>query len=132
MARVLIVRGHQVTPWELRPWQDLPERFDVAYLRTASNGWDTTGVELEAVPVGARRDRLPRGLAGDVPALLVGDRYTSGADAAFADADIVHAEELGYWFAADAARRKAQHAYRLVQTVWETLPFGATYRRGGT
>jgi glycosyltransferase involved in cell wall biosynthesis len=132
MTRVLIVRGHQVTPWELAPWQSLPDRFDVRYLRTASNGWDTSSLTLDAVPVGSRRDRLPKGLLGDVPALLLGDRYTSGADAAFADADVVHAEELSYWFAADAARRKAKHGYKLVQTVWETLPFGETYRRAGT
>lgn len=132
MTRVLIVRGHQVTPWELAPWQVLPARFDVRYLRTASNGWDTSSLTLDAVPVGSRRDRLPKGLLGDVPALLLGDRYTSGADAAFADADVVHAEELSYWFAADAARRKAKHGYKLVQTVWETLPFGETYRRAGT
>lgn len=133
-VRVLIVRGHQVTPWELRPWQDLPDRFDVRYLRTASNGWDTSSLGLPAVEVGARRDRLPKGLIGDVPALLLGDRYTTGADAAFADADVVHAEELSYWFAADAARRKRAQGnhYKLVQTVWETLPFGETYRRGQT
>jgi glycosyltransferase involved in cell wall biosynthesis len=132
MTRVLIVRGHQVTPWELAPWQVLPARFDVRYLRTASNGWDTSSLTLDAVPVGTRRDKLPKGLLGDVPALLVGDRYTGGADAAFADADVVHAEELSYWFAADAARRKAKHGYKLVQTIWETLPFGETYRRAGT
>ena len=132
MTRVLIVRGHQVTPWELAPWQVLPERFSVRYLSTASNGWDTSSLTLDAVPVGTRRDRLPKGLLGDVPALLLGDRYTGGADAAFADADVVHAEELSYWFAADAARRKAKHGYKLVQTVWETLPFGETYRRAGT
>ena len=132
MTRVLIVRGHQVTPWELAPWQVLPERFSVRYLSTASNGWDTSSLTLDAVPVGSRRDKLPKGLLGDVPALLLGDRYTGGADAAFADADVVHAEELSYWFAADAARRKAKHGYKLVQTVWETLPFGETYRRAGT
>jgi glycosyltransferase involved in cell wall biosynthesis len=129
MPKVLIVRGHQVTPWELAPWQELPDRFDVAYLRTASNGYDTAALRLAAVPVGARRDRLPKGLIGDVAMLLgPGDRYTSGADAAYAGADIVHAEELGYWFAADAARRKRRHGFRLVQTVWETLPLLRTYR----
>lgn len=131
-TRVLIVRGHQATPWDLRQWESLPERFDVAYLRTASNGWDTSSVGLEAVEAGALRDRLPKGLLGDIPALLVGDRYTRGADAAFAGADVVHSEELGYWFAADAARRKARGGFKLVQTVWETLPHGRTYRRAGT
>jgi glycosyltransferase involved in cell wall biosynthesis len=131
MSRVLVVRGHQATPWELRQWEVLPDRFDVSYLRTAANGWDTSSVTLDAVAVGSRRDKLPRGRLGDVAALLAGDRYTSGADAAYAAADIVHSEELSYWFAADAARRKARHGFRLVQTIWETLPFGRTYRRGG-
>jgi glycosyltransferase involved in cell wall biosynthesis len=131
MPRVLVVRGHQATPWELRQWEALPERFDVSYLRTAANGWDTSSVELDAVTVGSRRDRLPRGRLGDIAALVAGDRYTSGAEDAYQSADIVHSEELAYWFAADAARRKARHGFRLVQTVWETLPLGQTYRRGG-
>jgi glycosyltransferase involved in cell wall biosynthesis len=131
MPRVLVVRGHQATPWELRQWEVLPDRFDVSYLRTAANGWDTSSVGLDAVAVGSRRDRLPRGRLGDVAALLAGDRYTAGADSAYASADIVHGEELAYWFAADAARRKARHGFALVQTVWETLPLGQTYRRGG-
>jgi glycosyltransferase involved in cell wall biosynthesis len=131
-TRVLIVRGHQATPWELRPWQDLPDRFAVEYLRTASNGWDTSDLDLAAVKVATRRDRLPSGRLGDVAALVVGDRYAGGADAAFGRADVVHAEELSYWFAADAARRKAEHGFRLVQTIWETLPLGRTYRRRAT
>jgi glycosyltransferase involved in cell wall biosynthesis len=131
MPRVLVVRGHQATPWDLHQWEALPARFDVAYLRTEANGWDVGSVGLEAVPVGTRRDRLPKGRIGDIAALLAGDRYGEGADEAYAAADIVHAEELAYWFSADAARAKARHGFRLVQTVWETLPMLRTYRRGG-
>jgi glycosyltransferase involved in cell wall biosynthesis len=58
---------------------------------------------------------------------VLGDRYLS-ADEAFARADIVHAAELSFWFAADAARRRARHRFALVQTVWETLPMLAAYR----
>jgi len=131
MPRVLVVRGHQATPWDLRQWEALPERFDVAYLRTRANGWDVASVALDAVPVRARRDRLPRGRAGDAAAVLLGDRYEQGAEEAYARADIVHAEELAYWFSADAARAKARHGFRLVQTVWETLPLMEAYRRRG-
>lgn len=131
-TRVLVVRGHQATPWELRQWADLPDRYEVSYLRTARNGWDTESVSIAPVPVRTRRDRLPKGLVGDVAALALGDRYTRGADRAYAGADIVHAEELSYWFAADAARAKARHGFRLVQTVWETLPHGDAYRRTAT
>ena len=38
--RVLIVRGQLATPWELRPWAELPDRFDVSYLLTRSNEFD--------------------------------------------------------------------------------------------
>jgi glycosyltransferase involved in cell wall biosynthesis len=128
VPRVLIVRGHLATPWELAPWQELPERFRVAFLRTRSNGYQTSQLQLRSIGVRARRDLLPRGRLGDLVTGVVGDRYLGEADEAFADADIVHAEELSFWFAADAARRKARHAYRLVQTVWETIPFLHAYR----
>ena len=132
MTRVLIVRGHLVTPWELRPWQELPERFQVSYLLTSSNGYDPSGLGLEAEPVTSLRDRFPRGRLGTVATGLLRDRYLADADEAFARADIVHDEELSFWFAADAARRRQRGAsFRLVQTVWETLPFLEAYRSRG-
>ena len=128
MPNVLIVRGHVATPWELRPWRELPDRFDVSVLLTRSNQFDVADVPLRKVPVRAVRDVLPRGRAGDVAAHLVGDRYLDGAQRAYAQADIVHAEELSFWFAADAAQRKARNGFKLVLTAWETLPFLSTYR----
>lgn len=129
MTRILIVRGHQATPWELAPWREMPPRFEVSYLRTGATPHDAAAIGLDAVPVGAVRDRVPAGRLRDVVIGLAGDRYGADADAAFAAADIVHAEELSYWFAADAARRRAAGgAFRLVQTAWETLPFLTTYR----
>jgi glycosyltransferase involved in cell wall biosynthesis len=128
MPRVLIVRGQLVTPWELRPWGELPGRFDVAYLLTRSNQFDTASLPLRAKPVTALRDRLPKGRVGAAVAGMVGERYLSDADAVYATADIVHAEELSFWFSADAARRKPRHGFKLVQTIWETLPFLRAYR----
>lgn len=129
MTRVLLVRGHLANPWELRPWEDLPERFEVAFLRTASNGYDTSTLSLVERPVSSLRDRLPGGRIGEVATGLAGDRYLGDADAAFEWADVVHAEELGFWFAADAARRRsAGGRFRLVQTVWETLPLLDAFR----
>jgi glycosyltransferase involved in cell wall biosynthesis len=123
---VLIVRGHQVTPWELQPWRELPERFDVSYLLTRSNRFATPD-GLRAVRVRSLRDMLPRGIVGAALPLALDDRYL-GVEKSFSQADIVHAEELSYWFAAEAARRKARHRFKLVQTVWETLPMMAAYR----
>lgn len=128
MPNVLIVRGHVATPWELRPWAELPDRFDVSFLLTRSNGFDVREVPLRAVPVGAVRDLFPKGAPAELATKVVRDHYLRGADSAFRRAEIVHAEELSFWFAADAARRKARHGFKLVQTIWETLPFLSTYR----
>lgn len=128
MPRVLIVRGQLVTPWELRPWGELGDRFDVSYLMTRSNEFDPGGLPLRARAVTSLRDRLPRGPLGALAAGVVGERYLGDADPAYAEAEIVHAEELSFWFSADAARRKKRHGYRLVQTVWETLPFLRAFR----
>ncbi|HEY1689723.1 MAG TPA: glycosyltransferase family 4 protein [Solirubrobacteraceae bacterium] len=126
MTQVLVVRGHQATPWELRPWLELPARYEVSLLVTRSNRFALEqGMPL--VRGRALRDLLPRGLAGDLGALALGDRYLSVEDH-FRAAEIVHAEELSYWFAAEAAKRKRTHGFRLVQTVWETLPLNDSYR----
>ena len=126
MPSVLLVRGHLVTPWELGPWHELDERFEVSYLLTRSNRY-AAPPGLRAQRVRALRDLLPGGMAAEVATAVLGDRYL-GVEDAFAGADIVHAEELGFWFAAEAARRKRRHGFRLVQTVWETLPLGVAYR----
>jgi glycosyltransferase involved in cell wall biosynthesis len=126
VPRVLIVRGHQATPWELRPWRELPERFEVSFLLTGSNRFELPD-GLRAVRVRALRDLLPGGAVGDLGAAALGDRYLS-AQESFDGADVVHAEEFSYWFAAEAARHRRRHGFRLVQTVWETLPHLVTYR----
>jgi glycosyltransferase involved in cell wall biosynthesis len=125
--RVLVVRGHQVNPWELRPWEELLDRYDVSYLRTRSARFDTSLLRLPARPARTVRDLLPGGRAGDLLARIPGDRYLTPARA-LQGADIVHSQELGYWYSAQAARLKRRLGYRLVLTVWETIPFGETYR----
>jgi glycosyltransferase involved in cell wall biosynthesis len=127
MPRVLIVRGHVVTPWELGMWTQLPKEFEVSFLLTGSNRYELPSPRLRPVRVQALRDYLPGGRVGEVGTHLVGDRYLR-ADAAFASADIVHAEELSFWFAAEAARYRQRYNFKLVQTVWETLPLLDTFR----
>jgi glycosyltransferase involved in cell wall biosynthesis len=125
--RVLIVRGHQVNPWELRPWEELRDRYEVTYLRTKSSWFDDSLLGLTARPARTVRDLFPRGRVGDLLTRLPGDHYVTPAEA-FRGADIVHAQELGYWYAAQAAQLKRQLGYKLVLTVWETIPFAASYR----
>jgi glycosyltransferase involved in cell wall biosynthesis len=125
--RVLILRGHLANPWDLRLWEDLPERFDVRYLMTGSNMFEVEGLGLQQVRVRALRDFLPKGRIGDVLTGVTGDRYLN-AGAELERTDIVHAAELSFWFAGEAARLKQRHRYKLVLTVWETLPLLGAFR----
>ena len=125
--RVVVVRGHLATPWELRQWEALPpERFEVSYLRSASNTFDEGPLRIAPRDVRTTRDRLPRGKLFDVAAAVIGERYLADADDAYAEADVVHAGELSFWFAAEAVRAKGRA--KVVQTVWETIPFLDAYR----
>jgi glycosyltransferase involved in cell wall biosynthesis len=126
-TRVIVVRGHQATPWELAPWEHLPGDFEVTLLRSRLNSWDIGGVALQRRDARTLLDRLPHVVGGRLSGLM-GDRY-SGLEAALRGADVVHVEELSYWFSADVARLRARGAgFRLVTTVWETIPFLDAYR----
>jgi glycosyltransferase involved in cell wall biosynthesis len=108
-------------------WEQLPPRFEVAYLLTKQNMFDVGDLPFERIEARSLRSYLPPGRVGDLATGLTGDRYL-GIKEELARTDIVHAEELSYWFAGDAARRKRQHRYKLVLTVWETLPLLEAFR----
>jgi glycosyltransferase involved in cell wall biosynthesis len=123
VPRVVLLRGHNVNPWDLRPWEELAGRFDVRVLVTGSNRFDLSGLRLPAERVRAVRDFVRNDLAVKVP----GDRYL-GLGRHLEGADLVHSAELGVWFSHQPALLKERLGFRLVLTVWETIPFRATYR----
>jgi glycosyltransferase involved in cell wall biosynthesis len=125
--QVVILRGHQVNPWELRPWEELSDRYDVRYLRSGAGWFDDSLLRLPSASVRTLRERLPRGRAGDLLVRLPGDRYL-GLEPMLRGAAIVHSQELGYWYSAQAARLRSQLDFKLVLTVWETIPFLDSYR----
>ncbi|MGH2744426.1 MAG: glycosyltransferase family 4 protein, partial [Pseudonocardiaceae bacterium] len=125
--RVVILRGHQVNPWELRPWEELTDRYDVRYLRSGTGWFDDSLLRLPAEPARTLRARLPRGRAGDLLVRLPGDRYRA-LEPLLREAAIVHSQELGYWYSAQAARLRPKLGFKLVLTVWETIPFLDSYR----
>lgn len=128
LPRVVLLRGHSANPWELGAWELLADRFDVTVAVTGSNAYDVSALRLARRPVRAVRDRLPRGRLGDLAVLAVGDRYER-LESAIEGADIVHSAELGVWFSGQPAQLRGRLGFKLVLTVWETIPFLDTYRR---
>jgi len=126
-TRVLVLRGAQANPWELRTWEALDERFEVTCAVTGSNLHELDGLDLERVRVHALSDLAPPGAVRRLAAIAPFNRYL-GLGNLLASADVVHAAELAYWFSAQAAAQKPRHRYRLVLTVWETIPFADAYR----
>jgi glycosyltransferase involved in cell wall biosynthesis len=125
--RVVILRGHQMNSWHIRPWRHLADRYEVIALQTRSNWFDTGAIGIETRRVRALRDLLPPGRAGQLLSRVPGDRYLD-LGPKLADADIVHSQDLGFWYSMQAAKHRAEHGYKLVLTVWETIPFLDAYR----
>lgn len=116
-----------MNPWELRPWEHLTDRFDIVCLLSQSNRFDASLLRVRTQGARTARDLLPKGRLGDLAVRVPGDRYL-GLASQLRGADIVHSQELGYWYSMQAARLKPRLGYKLVLTVWETLPFIRSYR----
>ena len=125
----MILRGHQANPWELAPWGEpaIAGSFDVSYLRSRRGWFDTSSLGLANSSAWTVRDLLPPGRLGDMAVRVPGERYLR-LSPHLRGADIVHSQELGYWYSEQAARLRRELAFKLVLTVWETLPFLDSYR----
>ena len=127
MTRVVLFRGHHPTLWGLRPFERLPARYTVELVTTGSLRYDVDALPFPRREARAVRDKLPKGLLGDLAVMGVRDRLLK-AEEAFQGADIVHVEELSLWFGVQPAELKRRLGFKLVSTVWETLPLGDAYR----
>ena len=125
--RVVLLRGHHANVWDLRPWERLRDEYDIAVLVTGSNVHQVAGLDLEIVPVRTPRDALPGTHVAGAAAYAVGERYRD-LETHLAGADIVHAAEIGTWFAAQAAGLRSDMGFGLALTVWETIAGRSTYR----
>ncbi len=130
VRRVVVLRGTAANPWDLGAWEELPDRYAPEILVPGNNAYDVTALRrMRPVRVrtwGTYAGRLP-GPAGPLATRAVGERYL-GLRGALKGADVVHAAELGTWFAAQAARQRSRLGFKLALTVWETLPFLDAYR----
>ena len=127
LPRVVLLRGHNANVWDARPWESLADAYDVELLVTGSNLHEVASSGVRIVTVRTPRDALPGGRAAGAAAYALGERYL-GLEPKLAGATIVHAAEIGTWFSAQAAKLKPRLGFRLVVTVWETLPWRDAYR----
>jgi len=125
--RVVVLRGHHANIGELRPWELLRDRFEIEVVTTTRADQQLEGLGVPWTTARTRRARLPRGRLGTLATQLIGDAYLD-TEALVRGAAIVHTAELGPWFAAQPARLRREHTFRLVTTVWETIPFRTTFR----
>jgi len=125
--RVVVLRGHHANIGELRAWELLLDRFDVQVVTTARADQAIDGLRVPWVTAPTRRARLPRGRFGTLATQVVGDAYLD-LEPLVRGAAIVHTAELGPWFAVQPARLRRSQGFRLVVTVWETIPFRSTLR----
>ena len=108
--RVVLVRGHQANSWHLRPWNHLgrtlrhrapPDQEQLVRHRGGSGSTEFRCERCESC--------LPRGRLGDLAVRIPGDRYL-GLREALAGADIVHSQDLVFWYSAQAAALKESSA----------------------
>lgn len=125
--RVVVLRGHHANVGELRSWELLTDRYDVLVVTTARADQRIDGLAVPWTTARTRRALLPRGRLGTLATHAVGDAYLD-IESLVRDAELVHTAELGPWFAAQPARLRRRYGFRLVTTVWETIPFRSTFR----
>lgn len=125
--RVVLLRGTLVNPWDLRPWEEVGGDYDIKVLVPPNDIFDTASLDLDKVPIETLGGKLPNGRVGKLLTRAMGERYLD-LEEHLRGADIVDAAELGFWFTAQAAALKEKLGYKLIVTVWETLPFIKAYR----
>ena len=124
---MVVLRGQHVNPWELRSWEQLEERFEVIVPVAGAGVHDLSGMAVQQRPARTLADLVPSSRGAALAAQLPQNRYRD-VESLLRGADVVHAAELSFWFTAQAARLKASLGFRLVTTVWETIPFRSALR----
>lgn len=125
--KVTVLRGSAANPWDLGAWEHLAPDYDVQALVPENNQYDVSGLDTirgRGIATLASKAKIK---GGSLPHVVAGDHYLGLRDV-LAGTDIVHAAELSYWFTAQAARLRDDLGFKLVTTVWETIPFGRALR----
>lgn len=126
--RVVVLHGHHTSASGWSVYDHLRDDFDFTFAVTDHHGDDADDAAQPHAVVRSRRGLLPKGRIFDLAALVPGDAYR-GLEDLVRDADIVHSVEVGPWYSGQAAKLRPSSAFRLVVTIWETIPLLEAYRR---
>src|SRR5208282_5149302 len=124
---VVLLRGLDVAPWDLRPYERLGGEYSVKVLVSHGNRYHTSELALAQRRVTALSDLMPPGPLRHLGTRALGQRFL-GLASGLRGAAIVHAAELGNWYSAQAARLKERMRFKFVVTAWETLPRRSSHR----
>ena len=122
-----MLRGHLANPWDLRAFEDMGDEWRVSVPVMRSGAYDPSSLRLDMPRALALSDLAPRRLR-ERAAPLRAQPLPRLCEGLSPGADVVHALELAFWFTAQAGRLKDRLGFRLVVTVWETIPFLEAYR----
>jgi glycosyltransferase involved in cell wall biosynthesis len=126
-ARVVLLRGWSAAPWDLYQYERLASEYRISVLVPRRNLYPLGELALEQRRALTLSDLMPPGPLGRLAVRVAGERFV-GLSRQLRGADIVHVAELGNWYSAQAARLKARLGFRLLVSVWETLPLRSAYR----
>ena len=127
--RIVVLHGHHLSKTGWKVWDLLKDDFDFSFAVTDHRaGSGDTGNQPHRIAK-SRRGFLPRGKLFDLAVLGPGDKYRD-LKSTVEGADIVHSVEIGPWYSGQAAQLRQQtDDFKLVITIWETIPLLNAYRR---
>ncbi len=127
--RIVVLHGHHINENGWKVWDRLKDDFDIVFGVTEHGARPDAAAPQPTRRAKSRRDLLPKGRVFDLAVLGPGDRYRD-LEATIAGADIVHSVEIGPWYSGQAAQlRQQSDDFKLVVTIWETIPLLEAYRR---
>ena len=127
--RIVVLHGHHLSKTGWKVWDHLKDDFDFSFAVTDHRSNRDDGGNQPHRIAKSRRGFLPRGKLFDLAVLGPGDKYRD-LKSTVEGADIVHSVEIGPWYSGQAAQLRQQtDDFKLVITIWETIPLLNAYRR---
>ena len=127
--RIVVLHGHHLGKTGWKVWDHLNNDFDFSFAVTDHRSSSADAGTQPHRIAKSRRGFLPRGKVFDLAVLGPGDKYRD-LESTVAGADIVHSVEIGPWYSGQAAQLRQQtDDFKLVITIWETIPLLNAYRR---